>query len=412
MRTKSLGVAIGVFAAVVAANGAGSVASAQFGEPIRVVSASHEIIFPEQVVFTVEAEADRTITEVSFYHRLGRQTINIYGDPTCAPANRVTADFVVKTSGANYVPPGTDIEYYYVIRDSIGNTFESERITVEYVDPQYDWQRLEQGDLIVLWHNRARDAIVDAAADVNERLREIKQVYGLDSVLPMKAVILNGRREASSSFPPVSATSDERNIFGGFAFGELDAFTLIGLGRDGMVHEMSHLLLEEAVDSPLAKIPAWLNEGLAMYFESNSSRRAATVTQAARRGDLLRLSSMGAVPGRPSDVTTFYAQAWSVVDYMMDAHGPQLMSGLLVSLNEGEPIERAMPITYGLTLDEIEAAWRGQLSDNSSIVSAPDPGTVGTSLLIGGAIAIAIIAVLYRWLRHLTDPSNPEDSEF
>lgn len=408
---KSLGVALSVVAAVVATNGVGLVANAQLRESIRVVSSSHEINFPNQIIFTVEAEADREIVEVTFFHRLGRQIINTYGYPTFTPSTRIIADFIVKTAGASYVPPGTDIEYYYVIRDSAGNTFESKKITVEYVDPKFEWQRYQQGDLIILWHNRPRDSIVDAAFDVNERLQEIKQVYGLNSIPPQKAVILNGRREAGTSFPPISATSDERNIFGGFAFAELDLFALIGLGRDGMVHEMSHLLLEEAVDSPRAKVPAWLNEGLAMYFESNSNRRAATVTRAARRGDLMPLRSMGAVPGKPSDVTTFYAQAWSVVDYMMNAHGPELMSDLLASLNEGQPIERAIPITYSLTLDELETAWRAQLSDQSSIVRTPDPGTVGTSLLIAGAIAIAVIAVVYRWLRHLVDPSNPEDSE-
>ena len=74
-----------------------------------------------------------------------------------------------------------------------------------------------------------------------------------------------------------------------------------------MVHEATHLLLDRAVDSPLARVPAWLNEGLAMYFESDSYRREATVARAARDSALLRLGAMNTVPGRPEDVRQFYA---------------------------------------------------------------------------------------------------------
>ncbi len=171
-----------------------------------------------------------------------------------------------------------------------------------------------------------------------------------------------------------------------------------GLAADTMVHESTHLLLDQAVDSTLARVPAWLNEGLAMHFETDSRARVRMVERAARLNGLLRLRNMGSVPGRPGDVGIFYGQAWSVVDYMVAAHGAERMSALLAAINDGQKIEDAIPTAYGITLDQLEASWRARVLGETTVAARPDPGTVGTSALISGAVAIAVIASTWRWL--------------
>ena len=153
-----------------------------------------------------------------------------------------------------------------------------------------------------------------------------------------------------------------------------------GLGADTMVHESTHLLLDLAVDSTLARVPAWLNEGLAMQFESDSRARERLVERSARLNSLLRLRNMGSVPGRPREVGMFYAQAWSVVDYMVDTHGAERMSALLTAINDGQKIEDAVPTAYGLTLEQLEARWKAQVLGETTVAARPDPGTIGTAL--------------------------------
>ena len=381
------------------------------GESIRVISTSHLIDFPDEVVFRLEAEADSQITEVKLFYQLGNQKTRIYGYPSFTRSNRVNADFRIKTSGSSYIPSGADIEYYYVIRDAEGNTFETERFFLEYKDPNYDWQTFRQDGLIVLWHNRPENEVKEVARDVNERLGAIRELLGLENTKPMKAVILNSRSEASRSFPVVSAAATQGHLYGGFAFGELDVFVLVGLDRNGMIHEMTHLLIDEAVDSPLARIPAWLNEGLAMYFESGSGGRKAIVSRAASRGDLIPLRSMGAVPGIPSDVRLFYAQAWSLVDYMMASRGQESMTALLGAINSGRSIEAAILVTHGISLEGLEREWRIEVAGGSSVGAIADPGTIGTSFLIAGSFVVALVIVLFRWLRNLSNPPSAEDSE-
>ena len=405
-----LGLIFGLIAGIMAPTGDAPSPGPQPWEPIRVVSTSHEVHFPNEVVLTLEAEATAEIIEVRMFYRLGRQRVRIYGYPDFTPDTRVSADFRIPTGGANYIPSGVDIKYHYVIRDAEGNTFESEKFSLEYKDPADRWQSFRRGDLIVLWHDRPEESVAEVVELVDRRVESVKNLLGLGTIKPMKAVILNSSREAGRSFPYISDAARRGHLYGGFAFGQLDVFVLVGLNVDGMVHEMTHLLIDEALDSPLARVPAWLNEGLAMYFESGSRGRDAIVSQAARSGHLLPLRFMGSVPGRPQDVRLFYAQSWSVVTHMMDTRGQEPMADLLKALADGSDIKDAIPEAYGMSLEELDSEWNAGLSGEPPALPLPNPGVVGTSVIIAGAIVVAVVAILLRWLRQLFNPPDTGNS--
>ena len=175
---------------------------------------------------------------------------------------------------------------------------------------------------------------------------------------------------------------------------------LVGLNEDGMVHEYTHLLLDEAVNSPLSRVPAWLNEGLAMYFESDTRRREATAAQAVRDGALLRLRAMNAIQGKPEMVRLFYAQSWSVVKYMIDSYGTERMTSLLDAIDSGLRIDEAVEQAYGVSLEELEGRWRRHVTEATTLAPRPDPGTIAVSSLIAGAVVLMLSVSAYRWYSH------------
>jgi hypothetical protein len=153
-------------------------------------------------------------------------------------------------------------------------------------------------------------------------------------------------------------------------------------------------------------MPAWLNEGLAMYFESGSQGREGTLARAIDGRRLLPLRSMGSVPGRPQDIGLFYAQAWSIVKFMVDTRGEERMGALLKSINEGKDIEEAVQQTYGVGLDELERQWKVWLGGETPNTPPSNPGTIGTAVIISGAVAVTVVVVVARWLRHVSTPLN------
>jgi hypothetical protein len=346
---------ITLFAVLAAA--AATLASGYPAEPIRVVSSDHEIRFPSEIAFRLTAEGETAITGVKLHYRLSDGRVRVYGYPEFVAGTRVTADFSLKTDASNYLPTGVDVEYYYEITDSAGNTVETSRATVEYKDPRYRWRRVEIGDLTVLYHDLSASQVESVTARVVARLEAVKATFGLDSAHPMKAVLVNGRREAQRTFPLVSETATRGHVFGGYAYDQYDLFVLAGLWENGMVHEATHLLLDEAISSPLGLVPAWLNEGLATYFEGGPNHGESIVARAARNGGLLRLHAMNSVPGRPADIALFYSQARSIVEYMLGTYGRERMSALLRAIDDGDGTDAALRKAYGFGRDELEARW-------------------------------------------------------
>ena len=334
--------------------------------PIRVLSTSASIDFPDELVLKLEAESDSRIERIRVDYQIGGQTVRTYGYPEFTPSNRVSADFVIETDGARYLPSGADIAYSYTIENVAGRTVKTDTLSLEYKDPSKEWERVQEGNLIVLYHDLPSGEVSQAARDVAERMESVKSLLGIDVSRPQKAVIFNSNSEARRGFPVVSDRATREHLYGGFAYGDYDLFIMVGLDRSTMVHEMTHLLIDEAVDSPFAVVPAWLNEGLAMYFEPRQTGRNSALISSARRGELMRLRNMGSVPGRPHDVGAFYAQARSVVRFMMDSYGEDRMSAVLRAIDGGLRIDQAVQDIYGMSLDDLEREWRVWLAGSIS----------------------------------------------
>ena len=114
---------------------------------------------------------------------------------------------------------------------------------------------------------------------------------------------------------------------------------------------------------------------------------------------------MGSVPGQPSDVHVYYAQSWSLVNFMVNAFGVERMSTMLNALNNGQPIDQAIQTAYGLTSLQLESGWRTQLRAAPSFSQTIDPGSFGTSIIITCAMLVTATVVTVRWLRRDREPA-------
>ena len=147
-----------------------------------------------------------------------------------------------------------------------------------------------------------------------------------------------------------------------------------------------------------------------MYFEPTAERRDLQARSAWRAGRLIPLDNMDSVPGKPDDVRLFYSQSALIVRFLMDRYGEDRMSALLRYVNEGRNIDDALRAAYGFDLQELDDRWRSDFRGNYSFTDFVDPGTFGTSALIGGAMLITSTVLLFRWLKRLRQPPiEPED---
>jgi hypothetical protein len=116
---------------------------------------------------------------------------------------------------------------------------------------------------------------------------------------------------------------------------------------------------------------AWLNEGLAEYFEARavgkrylSAQEAAGLRHASRSGQWipLRALSMSSFSHMGADSASLaYLQSYATVDHLVRRHGMRDMQALCERLVRSRNIDVALRRTYDRSLAEIEADLRAEL---------------------------------------------------
>ena len=377
------------------------------GDTIRVTSDEPMVRFPESVDFNLELDSDAEIVEVRLHYRVVGSPVWTYTYPAFDPSDHVEATARVRTSGAAYLPPNTELEYFYSFSDVDGNMQRTQRSTLLYVDDRFDWQTTDIGPLTLYWHDQPGSRVTRVTEEVEAHLSEVADVLGISPQEGLRGVIYNSFSEARQAFPFQSATLSERQVFQGFAFRDHGVFLGVGLQTSLIVHETAHLLLDQAVTSPRAMIPSWFNEGFASYVEPGS-HRAGMATAQGRATAKLPLRYMTSVQGTPGDIHLFYAKAESVVGYLIETHGQERFHQFIDQLNRGARLELALPDVYGFDIDGLEARWLGAGEPGNESDGTPtSPWVYLESTLLGvlvlGVMAIVLTKTLARKLAKRTE---------
>ncbi len=129
-------------------------------------------------------------------------------------------------------------------------------------------------------------------------------------------------------------------------------------------HELTHaIVVEIAGDS----VPAWLNEGLAAYYEIESRERdrrddsdRGRLVRSVRRG---MTPSVGALPASFTaledavQVEQAYLHSRAFVAWLGERYRPTQFTPLLNALGGGATMDEALQRAYGKTLAELEGQW-------------------------------------------------------
>lgn len=168
--------------------------------------------------------------------------------------------------------------------------------------------------------------------------------------------------------------------------------------------ETAHLLLNEAVSSPGARVPAWVNEGFASHVESGRYG----YTRGFSGGDApdrMPLRHMDSVPGRISDIRYFYRKAESVVGYLLETHGDERFRAFLDQLDGGKDDDEALSEVYGFGLDGLDRRWSSpptqEVPDDSGGRAVPFGywDSVLIALLVLVVMALTVGNLVLRKLR-------------
>ena len=379
----------------------------------EITSQSHSINFPINISFALIGESHREIDEILFYYRLADTNITGYRPTSISKMdsptgrNGFTATSELSTKGSKYIPSGTQISYYFKILYVNEAEQETEPITFDYLNPKYRWQKMESETMTVFWHDITKSKIEEVISKSETVLEEVSDLFALEQNRPIRAVIINSQRESAESFPQISSSTTRDNVYGGFAFPQYEVFIVRGLSADGIIHEATHLLMSQKLDSARSQVPAWLSEGIAMYFEIDNKHRNRTAEIGYLQKKLRPLSSMQSVPGKSADIRLFYAHSQGIVGYLIDKGGKEKILRLIEQIDSGTKPDVAVINVYGKTIDELDKSWQATLNPSFERRLLVDPGTFWTSLILGTVFLFAMIVSAITWAKKKIS-SHPE----
>jgi hypothetical protein len=133
-------------------------------------------------------------------------------------------------------------------------------------------------------------------------------------------------------------------------------------------HELVHAALD--LETPLARLPGWLNEGLAEWFEARASGKRhlapweeAALAGAARAGRLFSLAELSAPSFAgfgPEGARLAYVESYAFLEYLARSHGERSLERLTSQLVDGRDLERAFRRAFGADLERLEQRFRAE----------------------------------------------------
>ena len=372
---------------------------------IVVIDMDVDIDFPNQAVFTIEAESYVDIVDVRLYYQVDRMNyaeVVSEGWADFTPASMVEANWVWDMRNAG-LPPGAEVIYWWMIEDADGNRFETSPDIMNFDDDRYLWQSLTstapQGSEMSLFWYEGSDSFARELMDTcEEGLARLTQDIGTYPERPINIYIYASDNDLKGAmiFP--------QEWTGGVAF---TAFSTIAIGispseldwgKKALLHELTHLVVHQATFSPYGQLPLWLDEGLAMYNEGELDPVLRSyLEEAIAEDELISVRSLCSPFSAYSEKASLsYAQSYSLVEYLLDNYGQDSMLDLLTIFKQGSTYDEALTEVYGFDIDGLDARWRATLT--SYAVIASEDGQSGTSEIAVLAI-IATALALWFWRR-------------
>jgi hypothetical protein len=369
---------------------------------IEVIASDAQADFPQSVTFSIEARASTDIVDIDIECQVLRRSlvpVICRSDVDFDANEHVMVSWIWDMQDSGGVPPGTEIEYRWLIEDALGNAYKSPYATVRYDDLRYNWRGMTSDNITLWWYDGDSSfarKLIDAADGAAARLTAEFDV-ALDQ--PVNFYIYADAWDLQSSLVNPDIWT------GGQAFPDYGAI-MIGIEVDNLdwgertvAHELGHLVVGQLVYGPFGWLPTWLSEGIAMNAEGELTENFQDSLDSAVSNDVLFSvrSIASAFPADSDEAILCYAESHSIVKFLIDNYGSEKFLDLLNLFKQGATDDEALSQVYGFDTDGLNGNWRTSfgLGPQPTVTLAPmsTPSPVGNEFKLS-APYIALITIV------------------
>ncbi len=289
------------------------------------------------------------------------------------PADTFTSDTSVDMQATwvtvqDVTPPWQILKYTWQVTDDAGNTFTSPVQITEMSDDTEPWQSLSDGKVKVYWYGEEDGFGQQLLDSARKGFDHVSKATGYTPDEELRVVMYPNNAGFYSFFPATEKIAIE--WVGGQTF---DSMTVQwdegGMNGDGgraysldqvVPHELAHAFLSYRLHGRQDIVPSWFNEGQAVNNQiagvDEELNRAKDMAQSDR---LIRLGSMNNhTNSTMDDIRDWYAEATSLVAFLYDKYGLEILGKIVDYMNAGHSLPDAIKYATGLSMTDYEIQWR------------------------------------------------------
>ncbi len=338
-----------------------SLVQAQGG--LVVLDSSAEADFPSGLNFSLSAESGVNITDIRLCYSVDRIS---YAQVTSeayiefVPATTVDVSWTLEMVKIGGLPPGSSLEYWWLVEDASGEKVETASAQVQFDDTRYSWDSLTEGRVIIYWYEGSESFVQELMAAAQQALARLAEDTGAELEKPAKIYIYADVQDLQG------AMIYPEEWTGGAAFTRHGTI-VIGIapmnlywGKRAIAHELAHLVIHQMTLNPYSGLPTWLDEGLAVYAEGVAAPGYTSyLEQAIAEDNLISVRSLSSpFSAYAEEAILAYAQSYSLVEFLISSYGQGKMLELLNTFSQGSNYDAALETTYGFDMDGLDTLWR------------------------------------------------------
>lgn len=290
-----------------------------------------------------------------------------------------------------------EVEYYFGIYLP-SETVVSPTFSFYYEDNRFDWQSLQNDPFLVHWYSGdlafgqmvldvAQMGLLKAQTTLKLPTPEKVDIFVYASGAEMQSTLRLGgiRMVAGHASPDL-----------GVMMVSLPSGPEQRMETERQVpHELMHILLYQRLGKDTAKLPTWLNEGLASYNEmlANPDYHMA-LKDAVETDSILPINML--CQNFPTDASNnykAYAQSDSFVRYVYKDYGSAGLESLLNSFANGLDCEKGTEQALGKNLEQLERQWWAASLNQNVLLKALGVITPWVAILLVSLFAPVFLSV-------------------
>jgi len=334
---------------------------------LAILHSSVQAEFPARLSFNLSAESDVNITDIRLRYIVDRTSfaqVTSEDYIEFVPAPKVDVSWTLEMVKIGGLPPGAAVDYWWVVEDASGDRIETAPVQVQFDDDRYPWHSLSEGEVTIYWYEGEQSFAQELMASAQQALARLAEDTGAFLEKPIQLYIYANAEDLKG------AMIYPQEWTGGLAFTRHGIIAIgitpgdIEWGKKAIAHELAHLVTDQMTFNPYIGLPAWLDEGLAMYAEGElEPAYVAYLNEAVAKGNLISVRSLASpFSAYGAQAYLSYAQSYSLIEFLIDNYGRSKMLELLKTFKQGSGYDEALGKVYGFDMDGLNTLWRDYIT--------------------------------------------------